>query len=172
MKNNYVLDDYFDWLYFQIKKRKSFRKLLMTLHDIEFDYSLEYDANRADDGVNLRWYYVKDGGDEDILSWKSPCSVLEMIFALAIHMEKILDEPDNKMDVRHWVWFMIDNLGLSEMDDKHFDKEYVHRRIEIFLNRDYEPDGDGNVICIPDCVCDLRDMEIWQQMCWYIDTII
>lgn len=166
-----VLDDYFEWLYsLAIYKEDGwgFRKLFMMLHDMDFRYSVEHDENRALDGENLRWYYVSDGGDERIMDWARPCTVLEMIIAVALHMENITGE----MDIRYWFWRMLDNLDLSWMNDRKFDSEYVYGQISNFLDREYEPDGRGNIIHIPRCNEDLREIEIWKQICWYLDSFM
>lgn len=171
MNDNYILNDYFDWLYFMVVPNGGkFRKLLTMLHTMEFKYFVEYDENRASDGVNLRWYYVDDGGDDEILRWKEPCTVLEMLIALAMHMDKIVG--DRELDIVHWFWLMLDNLDLAWMKDDKYDKTYVYGRVAMFLDREYEPDGNGNIIYIPDSPDDLRDVEIWNQMCWYLDSIL
>lgn len=171
MNDNYILNDYFDWLYFMVVPNGGkFRKLLTMLHTMEFKYFVEYDENRASDGVNLRWYYVDDGGDDEILRWKEPCTVLEMLIALAMNMDKILG--DRELDIVHWFWLMLDNLDLAWMKDDKYDKAYVYGRVAMFLDREYEPDGNGNIIYIPDSPDDLRDVEIWNQMCWYLDSIL
>ena len=171
MNDKYILNDYFDWLYFMVVPNGGkFRKLLTMLHTMEFKYFVEYDENRASDGVNLRWYYVDDGGDDEILRWKEPCTVLEMLIALAMHMDKIVG--DRELDIVHWFWLMLDNLDLAWMKDDKYDKTYVYGRVAMFLDREYEPDGNGNIIYIPDSPDDLRDVEIWNQMCWYLDSIL
>ena len=76
------------------------------------------------------------------------------------------------MDIRYWFWRMLDNLDLSWMTDRKFDSEYVYGQVSNFLDRDYEPDGRGNIIHIPGCKEDLRKIEIWQQMCWYLDSFM
>lgn len=177
MIENYILNDYFDWLYYQVKneqgsKRVSYRKLLSCLHSMEFRYFVDYDENRAADGINMRWYYVEDGGDDEILKWKEPCTVLEMLIGLAIQMETIMIHPDIDYRAGHWFWMMISNLGLDYMTDSKFDRRHVYGAVSIFLDRTYEPDGEGNIIFIDGCDKDLREVEIWQQMCWYLDSIL
>lgn len=173
MNDNFILNDYFDWLYFMVNPRGGqFRKLLTMLHSMEFRYFVDYDENRASDGVNLRWYYVDDGGHDGILKWKEPCTVLEMIISLAMHMDKIVGDSDGEFNLVHWFWLMIDNLDLAWMTDDKYEKAYVYGRVAMFLDRQYEPDGEGNIIHIPGCRDDLRDVEIWWQMCWYLDSIL
>ena len=38
--------------------------------------------------------------------------------------------------------------------------------------REYAPDGRGGLFTIRNCEEDLRKVEIWYQLCWYLDTII
>lgn len=175
--NDNILNDYFDWLYYTVKKdlgrkKNSYRKLLTMLHSMEFVYWVEYDENRAHDGKNLRWYYVDDGGDDSILQWNEPCTVLEMLIGLSMKIESIMEDPEHDNAVNHWFWLMLENLDLKDMTDKNFDKGYVTDRINMFLNREYMPNGDGNIIYIENCPKDLRKVEIWYQMCWYLDSII
>jgi hypothetical protein len=175
--NEYVLNDYFDWLYYTVTKeirgkKKSYRKLLGLLHSIEFRYSVDNDENRACDGLNLRWYYVSDGGENDILKWKKTCTVLEMLIALSMKMESIMEAPGIDNAVEKWFWLMIENLDLKENNDRKYDKKYIMDRIDMFLDREYEPDGEGNIIYIENCPEDLKEVEIWSQMCWYLDSII
>lgn len=171
MKANYVLNDYFEWLYFMVvdtSRQLRYRKLFALLHDMEFEYHVDYDENRASDGMNLRWYYVDDGGDDEILRWKAPATVLEVIISIAMHMDNISGE----YGVQHWFWMMIKNLDLDWMVDEEFNKAMVYGKVSIFMDRAYEPDGNGNIIYIPDCPEDLRKIEIWNQMCWYLDSIL
>ncbi len=139
---------------------------------MQFYYFVDYDENRAADGENLRWYFVDDGGDRAILEWKEPCTVLEMLIALAYQMDKMMEDPDTGVGIGHWFWEMIDNLGLSDMTDKKFNKDYVYDRIHTFMNRTYKYDGTGNIFKIEDIKHDMRHIEIWTQACWYLDTIV
>ena len=102
-----------------------------------------------------------------------PCSVLEMMIALAIRCEEhIMDDPDVGNRTGQWFWNMIMNLGLGSMTDDQFDKRYAEQVIERFLNREYEQDGEGGLFTVKHCKHDLRTVEIWYQMCWYLDEIV
>lgn len=172
MNRDFILDDYFDWLYFQVTDKGGYRKLLSMLHNMTFRYSVDYDENRAADGVNLRWYYVDDGGNDEILRWKNECTVLEMLVAIAMQMEVTMQDPDMDYSMRHWFWMFMENLDLIDMTDDKYDKTYIYGRISMFMDRTYDPDGDGNIIYIPNTIDDLREVEIWCQMCWYMDSIL
>ncbi len=102
-----------------------------------------------------------------------PCSVLEMMIALAIRLEEhIMDDPEVGNRTGQWFWNMIVNLGLGSMNDSRFNKLYVQNIIHKFLEREYQPNGKGGLFTIEDCRYDLREIEIWYQACWYLDNII
>lgn len=169
--------DYFEWIFDLVCSDRypetiSYRKLLSTLHAIPFRYSILMDANRFDDGVDLRYHYeqwTENIGAAEYLT--GPCSVLELIMALAIRCEDFMDDPSLGDRTAQWFWGMIVNLGLGAMTDDNFDREYVEYVIERFLNREYEPDGRGGLFTVRHCTYDLRTIEIWRQMCYYLDTI-
>ena len=170
---------YFDWLYDLVcskrySKEISYKKLFRYLHDTEFRYSIPKDDNRASDGVNLRWRYAYGLGYDDVPEeLDGPCSVLEMMIALAIRCEdNIMDDPSVGDRTGQWFWGMVVSLGLGGMTDSRYDKEFVIDTIDIFLEREYEPDGRGGLFTIRNCDEDLRDVEIWHQLCWYLDSIM
>lgn len=169
-----INDAYFDWMYRLICGKRyprdiSYRRLLATLHNIDFVYSIPKDGNRAADGIDLRYRFDHDLAD--ILEGQ-PCSVLEMMLALAIRCEEtIMDDTRIGDRTSQWFWNMITNLGLGSMTDNRYDRDYIEECVRRFLDREYEPDGEGGLFRIRNCDYDLRDVEIWYQMCWYLDTI-
>lgn len=147
----------------------------MELHNIEFRYSIQMDENRADDGIELRYRFAREKRceDYDIDYLDGPCSVLEMMIALAIRCEEdIMDDPSYGNRTGQWFWGMVVNLGLGSMTDSRYNKRFVDNCIDIFLNREYEPDGRGGLFRIRNCEYDLRTVEIWYQLCWYLDSIV
>lgn len=154
----------------------SYSKLFALLHSIDFEVLIGMDQNRAEYGIDLRYRF----GDEcgyiqpmiasliDIV----PCSVLEMMIALSFQCENIMDDPEKGNQISKWFWIMIDNLGLKSMDDNNFDEEFARQVIFKFLNRDYSSNGEGGLFVINDTKYDLREVEIWYQMCWYLDSTL
>lgn len=163
-------DEYFEWMYDLVcdgrfSKRITYRKLLMHLHNTEFIYSIPRDENRAEGGVDLRRRF----SDHNV---SGPCSVLEMMLALAIDCEETIMENAAYGDrTGQWFWGMINNLGLGTMNDTNYDREYVTNILDRFLHRRYERDGRGGLFTVRNCDRDLRDVEIWYQLCWYLDSI-
>ena len=174
-----IRNEYFDWLHDIVCRDKctdviSYRKLLMHLHEIECRFSIPKDHNRAEDGISLRyrfamyWDYDDAYWVADVLD--SPCSVLEMMVALAIRCEEtITDDPKKGDRTGQWFWGMVVNLGLGSMSDDRYDKGKVDNAIARLLNRDYAPDGNGGLFTVRTAKRDLRKIEIWNQLLWYLD---
>lgn len=181
MTRERICNAYFKWLYDLVcgNRRPSqitYRKLLIHLHEIDFRYSIPKDKNRARDGEDLRYRFALacyyDTEPDYILDMlEGPCSVLEMMVALAIRCEETMDDPDMGDRTGQWFWGMIVSLGLGAMLDSRYDERVVDDVIDHFLDRDYDPDGVGGLFTIENCRIDLRDVEIWNQMWWYIGTI-
>lgn len=175
-------DAYFEWMYQLVcddrySKRSSYRQLLSLLHNVDFRYSIAMDDNRAADGVDLRYRFGYECNHEDakIAAYldNRPCSVLEMMVALAMRCEEnIMNDPDVGDRIGQWFWTMIVNLGLGSMRDEEFDKDYTTEVIFRFLDRKYKRNGSGGLFMLEHSERDMRQVEIWHQMCWYLDDIL
>lgn len=173
---------YFNWIYELVcgqdsYNRLSYKKLLTCLFNIEFTYSIYMDKNRAEDGIEFRYHFGNLKGYSDRIISKyiddKPCSVLEMIVALAFRVEnEIMDDSTYGNRTGQWFWNMIVSLGLGSMSDSRYNKREVDRILDIFLNRTYEANGRGGLFTIEDCPYDLRAVDIWYQMMWYLNTIL
>jgi hypothetical protein len=135
------------------------------------------DSNRYDDGTDLRFRFCYENDlDSSLISEyldNRPCSVLEMLIALSVRIEEhIMYDQEIGDRTGQWFWGMIKNLGLGSMDDVHFDRRYAENVIWRFLNRGYDRNGKGGLFTIDNCKNDLRDVEIWYQACWYLDTVM
>ena len=177
MNRDAVRTEYFEWLNGIVCDDDCYRSLLTYLHHVEFRYILPLDQNRAEDGESLRYRFAYYNGymgslDEILDILNGPCSVLEMIVALAIRCEEDeMDDPRMGNRTRQWFWGMIVNLGLGSMTNEIFDRREVDFIITRFLDREYEPDGRGGLFTVKDCDRDLRDVEIWWQLGWYLHSI-
>lgn len=185
MTLNDLKEAYFEWMYHLVvdepenqTSASSYRKLLGYLHSVDFIYSHPMDGNRAEDGVRLRYKFADDQGFSDYRPIAAalddrPCSVLEMMLALSIRCEQTIMVDDDLGDrTGQWFWNMILSLGLNGMTDIRFDERYVEDVIDRFLNREYDRDGKGSLYTVENCSKDMRKLEIWYQMCMYLDEII
>lgn len=174
-----VQSRYFQWMFDLVcgkryAKEISFRRLLEHLHNTEFIFSIPRDENRAEDGIDLRYRFVRIIHKRNYLDYlDGPCSVLEMMVALAIRMEEsVMDDPEYGDRTGQWFWGMVVNLGLGSMTDSRYDERYVNDILDRFLDQDYEPDGRGGLFTVRNTDVDLRSVEIWYQMCWYLDEFL
>ena len=173
-----VRSDYFEWMYDimcggRFAKTISYRELFTFLHDAEFTYFVPHDENRAEDGIALRYRYCLHHDCEDLeYCLDGPCSVLEMMVALAIRCEeRIMHDPAKGDRTAQWFWSMISSLGLSGMADYNFSEYLVSDVIGRFLNREYDADGKGGLFTIKRWDRDARDAEIWHQLLAYCNAL-
>lgn len=176
-----IREEYFIWLIDSISlgkyksKRRQFEKVLKRLYEREFTYINPHDFNRAQDGIECRWHYASLTGqkeDFDILELclGGPCTILEMMVALSDKCYCLMGE-DYSEDRSFWFWSMMDNLGLT-VNKTQWSNDYVDLILDDFLERRYEPNGRGSLFLIRDTKGkDMRDVEIWYQMCAYLNEI-
>lgn len=177
---NEIEKEYFEWIYNlvidQRYSRKSYKKLFSFLFSREFTYIIEMDSNRASDGERLRYMfglehhydhsYIRDNLDT------RNASVLEVMIALSIRCEEHIMEDENYGDrTGQWFWNMLTSLGLGGMDDARFNRHEANDIIDRFLAREYSPDGRGGLFTV-DTHSDMRDIEIWYQMCMYLEKYV
>lgn len=172
--------EYYDWIYTLLCEnrcagRHTYHKLLGYLHSVPFRYVINRDADRLEDGLSLRrrFAYCNDLDEESVVYTlrRNQCSVLEMMVALCMRCEDVMDDPAIGDRTAQWFWQMIITMGLGSMTDIRFDIEAVEAAVEDFLSRKYEPDGRGGLFKIKRCNADLRRIDIWTQMLWYMDSI-
>lgn len=177
-KKDMLINKYYEWLTNLVfdKKRINYIKLLSYLHSVEFTFINSNDSNRAQDGVDLRRRFSIDIGlPEDYVESviNGPCSVLEMMVALAIRCEEqIMASINFSNRTNVWFWLMIQNLQLESQNDIFYDKIYVADIIDRFLKRDYKRNGEGGLFIVDNCKYDLRQLEIWYQANWYFSEVI
>lgn len=175
-----IENEYFNWLCHLVCGDDRFRlqnyhELLHILHERDFMWSIRNDENRAEEGIGLRSRFASSiGYDQNkiyvVMSWS--CSILEMMVALAIRCEEnIMTDPRYGDRTTQWFWGMVRSLGLMCMHNEYFDKDKTNHILNIFLDRQYEPTGEGGLFTIKNTMSDLRDVEIWYQLLWYLDKL-
>ena len=173
--------EYLEWMYQLVHDDRysstSYLKLFQFLNKIEFTYSIPMDSNREGDGIDLRYRFGYEYSLSETIIKRyldnHPCSVLEMMVALAIRCEEsIMSDPEVGTRTGKWFWGMIENMRLDDMDDRHFNSTKVRTTVQRMLNRQYEADGEGGLFTVRNAQYDLRNVEIWYQMCWYLDDVL
>ena len=162
--------DYYMWLLERVEGTGMFgalySKLLRFLFDTKYTYTFVMDGNRAKGGESLRSIFAAEEGVfiEDVHS--GPCTVLEMIEALATEMA--FDKHDS---ISRWFWELLDNLGLMVYKDDNFNEKEIKDILNRWMSRNYEPDGKGSLFPIPGFDGDMRNVEIWDQMNIYMTKL-
>lgn len=181
MKNEKIIKgwrlfDYYQWLLERIDGHKepyyNYSLLLNELHNIEFTWSIERDENRAFDGKELRFAYMDEENVPDIFYKEAPCSVLEALIGLSLRCYEDIMWGDEKFHEADLFWIMIENLGLMKCDDEHFSRDYIHQQVNKWLSREFKYDGEGSIFPLKHVHRDQRKVEIWLQMCGYLNEYI
>ena len=163
----YNYADYYRWLVERVDDRRHlarrYSNVLGYLYDKEFTWIIPMDENRAKDGTGLRYEFDENFDDD------SPCSVLEFLIALAVNWEHEITYDFRKGDrSSEWFWLMVENLGLLDYPDYNFDEFEVNEIVDIFLNRDYQSNGQGGIFPLRESEVDQTSCDIWMQMQSYV----
>ena len=178
-----VREAYLSWLYDLVLDRScdispdyAYDELIRELYSIEFYSDIDMDKNRISDGISIRYTFGYETGYSDrevcIYLDDRPCSVLEMMAALAKRCESQLMADDSYGNrTRKWFRKMLISLGLSGMYNMHYNKEIVDEIVHTFLEHEYEYSGRGGLFALRNPDRDQRKLEIWAQMCDYLYEI-
>ncbi len=176
--------EYFDWLYSLIKGQRGYRKLCIELHKKAFRWFVPNDDNRCEDGLYLRTLYADEHGlDGSHLEvkyfFKGPCTVFEVLVALAQRVEFIKYEPENRTNqTSRWFFEMVENLGLTRFSDSYsredrFDElteTKIDEILEVLMDRTYDESGRGGLFPLKKrAPKDQSRVEIWYQLMYYLD---
>lgn len=161
---------YFKWLVRKVangKQAREYSRLLEVLDSVDFIYIQDKDENRLADAIDNRAQYEYDN---DIPRMEEPISLFEVLASLAIRCEEgIMGDWDKGDRTSKWFWIMINNSGLYIYNNKNFDKDEVRSIINRILTRKYNRDGsNGGLFYIPDTAKDLRKVDIWTQLMWWL----
>lgn len=175
MASNGTLDErYLTWLHRQLEPdtqrnpARSHWLLCSQLFKTEFVWFIPNDDNRLYDGLDIRTEFVdaEEGGRVPGTWYSEPCSMLEMLVALARRMAFETDEaPD------YWFWTIMENLGLRQYVDDVYDDGVSMKVDEILstvIEREYLADGTGGLFPLHHPGTDQRQVELWYQMSQYL----
>lgn len=168
--------DYFDYLLGKIFRSRNdmaiYTPLCMLLFTTKFSYLIPMDENRNIDGLNLREEYFQETGRSiEFGLAKDTSSVFEVMVSLAEYCNRVMYISSDDFT---WFWFgqMLENLGLDKYTSSRFHEENVANdviiRIRIFLMRQYDYYGHGNLFTVQRPMEDMRCVDIATQMGWYL----
>lgn len=171
-----IHEEFFNWIY-DIVDGKAYDELLKALYREEFYAVLPLDDNRLIDGCELRYRFANEKNIPRVVIDKmfdrEKCSILEMMVGLSIRIEEtIMSDSDFGDRTAMWFWIMVKSLGLYDMRNIDFDERHVLEVLDTFLTRGYRPNGEGGLFTVNDTNKDMRDVEIWYQMCMFFDNLL
>ena len=155
-------------------------RLMEYLHSIPFYSTVQIplDKNRGADGKDLRLRFVETTSEYNyshvyLYLMDYDATMLEVMVALAMRCEDNIMHDANVGD-RSYEWFygMLCSSGLDACDDDHFDENEVHIIVDRILERKYSKDGKGGLFTLSNPPKDLRKVEIWYQLLWYLDEVL
>lgn len=155
--------DYYLWLD-SLVQDGNHEQLIRYLHQCPYRWQFILDENRAAGGLNLRNKFAYDNSIMVTDINEGPCSVLEMLIAVAENMTDYLT-----MDIYDWFWDLLRNLGLDKFDDYHFDERGVNYILNTWLDRNYDSKGNGSLFPLKNYPGDCRNLDIWGQMNAWIE---
>lgn len=166
-------EQYLRWLYSQVSRvtaknpQKTYWTFLRKLKGIEFVWFVPNDDNRIVDGKHLRFEFLEELKLKADDVWlDAGCSMLEMLIGLSRRLAfETEDEP------RDWFWRLIDNLDLSDLNDKDYNRYSdldVFEAMQKVIWRTYSSNGDGGLFPLDGPHQDQRKVEIWYQMSAYL----
>lgn len=145
---------------------KNYDFLLRVLWDKEFYSLINYDENRAKDGVQLRTEF----GFDKILF--GPCRCLEVLISLARRCEFELSDSHIPSNAKAVFWEFIHNLELDYYSKDNWMSDAVYFEIDEILNkwleRGYSVNGIGGIFPLKRPKKNQRRVELWYQMMEYL----
>lgn len=142
-----------------------------------FHYPVIYsDASRASDGTELRYEYavycgegVNNVASDEALGelYDMPCTVLEMLVALAIRIDRDITGDPGVDGAYLWFQLMLSNLGLYNNPDE----LSWGPILKTFMLREYDFGGHGGLFPLSAPYRDQRTIGIWDQLSDYISEM-
>jgi hypothetical protein len=174
----WLTETYFDWLRQQAfasqVNRREYEGVLRVLHDIPFYWTIWPDENRGGDALSFRqndflgFQNDLEGLDQIWLGqWATAApSVLEVLLGIARRWELYFEGH-----IAYYFGHLFRNLELDRYPGRALwpsRSEEVRHRIDIWLSRQFEPNGIGSPFPVNDQrafdIIDMRKVEIWGQM--------
>lgn len=167
-------EQYYDWLYKIVcgewePRNLSFHRLLMYLFNRDYIPACEMDVCRATDGINLRYRFASENnipyGKIDAVFQGVPCSMLEMMVALAIRIEEhIMEDRSMGNRVGQWFWSMVVSTECGCYGRYPLQRRTREADPGQFMDRDYQPNRAGGLFTLTRTSIDMRTIDIWYQL--------
>ena len=156
---------YFEWLYNKAFDTDMYVNMAYELFETPFEWSVDFDGNRAADGISLRREFLFECGESrEHYDWDdSSCSFLEMMVALASKLSMLLDKS-----LPSSVANMMRNTSLSTVTNSRYYTGCAESIAEDIMSRNYSYDGEGGFFPLNNATTDQRNVELLTQLNQYV----
>ena len=174
--DNWIINLATDWC----SNYGKYGKLMRFLHSVPFYSTIQIplDNNRGADGKDLRLRFVETTNEYNynhvyLYLMDYDATMLEVMVALAIRCEESI-MYDSSVGDRSYEWFygMLCSSGLNACYDDIFDENTAREIVYGILERTYSRNGKGGLFTLSNPPKDLRKVEIWYQLLWYLDEVL
>ena len=147
--------------------------MLGQLHKTPYVWYIPNDDNRAMDGKDFRYEFEPTSTQGWL--YNEPCSFLEMLLGVARRMDFLLGEDLEgvKNYVGYYARELLRNCQLLHISDAEWTDESeaeIDAVLERIMEHKYNYRGQGGLFPIAKPVGrDMRAVEIWDQLCAYIE---
>lgn len=160
-------DQYLDYLESQIGfEGGEYRDLVILMHEKEFGvWLIDNDDNRLVDALDVRAMWLMDFNGSGL---QGPVSFLEVLIGLSRRLAFMAGQS-----AEGWAWQLLVNLELHRMRDplSRYRMAKTDDILEAVIWRTYGPDGTGGFFPLSRPQMDQRKVELWYQMCAYVEEI-
>lgn len=136
----------------------------------EFFWPIDFDYNRAVDGLDLRVEFFHEARTPRSLKPEDlgPCNMLEVLIGLGRRMA--FGESGNPEE---WTWHLFCNLEMNKFPDPMSPRQVrkVDRKLDELIWRQYGVDGSGGFFPLQEPDEDQTQLQLWDQMSAYINEI-
>lgn len=171
--------EYFQWLCDLVQINdpdNSYFLLANFLFNRPFTWSVPMDANRSEDGMQLREEFEYDTNYRAFHVDDIPCTMLEMLIGLSTRIDGIMQSETHE-DISRWFWELLGNLEMDIFnDDDYYElggEGELDKKLRRFLERKYKKNGEGGLFPLSDYkrlgFSDQRLTQIWYQMQAYLN---
>lgn len=157
---------YLTYLMDKVDVPSMYSELCEALLMVEFEPIVGNDGDRAEDGMDLRREFemLIEAPESDI----SPCSMLEMLVAVAIRTAELMYEGDEGESPGHYFWVFLNNLGLSKMKNTG-DFRKKQKIIVDICDRFLDPDDESvDIVRVKHPPKRWSKLEIWKKINWFL----
>lgn len=170
MNDRFNWEEYFVWLVEWIDDgdRDDMLPVLSYLFKKEYVWYTDLNATQAMSSMDLRERFDPDNADE--AKEERPCSVLELLVALAVDIEENICGVYGHENPARWFWEWLNNLGIDDRcTGRGYSKDYLDQCIDDWLEGDITRSGKRSPFPIKRKGVDQRKKTLWMQCMAYVN---